>query len=125
MARPCSSQTNSPVSQSVKKQILSLSKTIKKLIWLSPVVALVSIGCFLLLSCRNLGPPLGHVPPIGVPTLCYKADLRFEAPTFALAQKYGGPGQVYNNGKGLSVNIEAIRQRTGQTFFGFGTSEAT
>src|SRR5437660_1244736 len=91
-----------------------------KLISLLPLIVLVGIACFVLPSCRNLGTPLRQVRPIGVPALCKKGDSRFETPTFTLGQKYGGPGPVYNNGKGLSVNIEAITQRTGQKFFGFG-----
>jgi hypothetical protein len=93
----------------------------KKLIGLSLVVALVGIGCFLLFSCRNPEFPPGYVP-VGRTTQCKKGDLRFEAPTFFLGKHYfsGGP-QVYNSGKGLSVNIDALTAPTGLIFSGSGT----
>ncbi len=73
----------------------------KKSILLSPLVALMGVGCFLLSSC------------------CV-AELRFDPPTFAVGKHYSSPGVVYNNGKGLSVNIGDLTSTSGSTYFGFG-----
>ena len=72
-----------------------------KPIWLLPLVALLGTGCLLLSSC------------------CI-ADLRFEPPIFAAGTHYSSPGLVYNNGKGLSVNVGDLISTSGSTYFGSG-----
>jgi hypothetical protein len=74
----------------------------KNLIWLLPL-AIILLGP----KCRSSSTTSG----------CNNGELRFEPPTFVLGQKFTSIGQIYNDGHGLSVNINSM---TSSGSFGSG-----
>jgi hypothetical protein len=72
------------------------------------LLILVSLICQ---NCQNKGP---------FRVKCKRGGINFESPSFVLGSKYTAPSQIYNNRRGLSVNIKEILHSTGYNSFNWG-----
>jgi hypothetical protein len=57
---------------------------------------------------------------VPLPVKCKRGGINFDSPAFVLGSKYSAPSQIYNNRRGLSVNIKEIYFSSGNKSFNWG-----